>query len=73
MAKAVQSPVLKAAFTQRERETRGQVKRLDRVFKIIGEPARGKTCWGSRQTSNVIGAIRAEYDRFGGVGVSMGN
>ena len=27
-----------------ERETRGQVKRLDRVFKIIGKPARGKTC-----------------------------
>ena len=27
-----------------ERETKGQVKRLDRVFKIIGKPARGKTC-----------------------------
>ena len=44
MAKAAQSPDLKAAFTQHERETRGQVKRLDRVFKIIGKPARGKTC-----------------------------
>ena len=44
MAKAAQSPDLKAAFTQHERETRGQVKRLDRVFKIIGTPARGKTC-----------------------------
>lgn len=32
------------AFTQHERETRAQVKRLDRVFKIIGKPARGKTC-----------------------------
>jgi ferritin-like metal-binding protein YciE len=44
MAKAAQSKELRAAFTQHERETRGQVKRLDRVFKIIGKPARGKTC-----------------------------
>jgi ferritin-like metal-binding protein YciE len=44
MAKAAQSRELRAAFTQHERETKGQVKRLDRVFKIIGKPARGKTC-----------------------------
>jgi len=44
MAKAAQSKELKAAFNQHERETRGQVKRLDRVFKIIGKPSRGKTC-----------------------------
>jgi ferritin-like metal-binding protein YciE len=44
MAKAAQSPDLKAAFTKHERETQGQVTRLDKVFKIIGKPARGKTC-----------------------------
>ena len=44
MAKAAQSKELRAAFTKHERETRGQVKRLERVFKIIGKPARGKTC-----------------------------
>ena len=44
MARAAQSPDLKAAFTKHERETRGQVTRLDKVFKIIGKPARGKTC-----------------------------
>ena len=44
MAKAAQSNDLKQAFTKHERETRGQVKRLDRVFKMIGRPARGKTC-----------------------------
>ena len=44
MAKAAQSKELKAAFTKHERETRGQIKRLDSVFKIIGKPARGKTC-----------------------------
>jgi ferritin-like metal-binding protein YciE len=33
-----------AAFTKHERETQGQVTRLDKIFKIIGKPARGKTC-----------------------------
>ena len=44
MAKAAQSKDLKAAFTKHERETKGQVKRLESIFKIIGKPARGKTC-----------------------------
>jgi ferritin-like metal-binding protein YciE len=44
MAKAAQSADLKAAFTKHERETREQVKRLERVFKIIGKPVKGKTC-----------------------------
>jgi ferritin-like metal-binding protein YciE len=44
MAKAAQSRELKAAFTKHERETRGQVARLEKVFKIIGKPARGKVC-----------------------------
>src|SRR5690349_21967843 len=44
MAKAAQSGDLKAAFTKHERETREQVKRLERVFKIIGKPVKGKTC-----------------------------
>src|ERR1700752_2027340 len=44
MAKAAQSKDLKAAFVKHERETRGQVKRLQGVFKILGKPARAKTC-----------------------------
>jgi ferritin-like metal-binding protein YciE len=44
MAKAAQSRDLKAAFTKHEKETRGHVDRLEKVFKIIGKPARGKTC-----------------------------
>jgi ferritin-like metal-binding protein YciE len=44
MAKAAQSPDLRAAFTKHERETRGQVARLEKVFKIIGKSARGKVC-----------------------------
>lgn len=44
MAKAAQSRELKAAFVKHERETKGQVRRLESVFKILGKPARGKTC-----------------------------
>ena len=44
MAKAAQSKELAAAFNKHFRETQGQVQRLEQVFKIIGKPARGKTC-----------------------------
>ena len=44
MAKAAQSKELAAAFNKHLKETQGQVKRLDQVFKIIGKPARGKPC-----------------------------
>jgi ferritin-like metal-binding protein YciE len=44
MAKAAQSPDLRAAFEKHERETEGQVVRLEQVFALIEEPAKGKTC-----------------------------
>ena len=44
MAKAAQSPKLKAAFEKHERETDGQIDRLEKVFEIIEAPARGKKC-----------------------------
>jgi ferritin-like metal-binding protein YciE len=44
MAKAAQSPDLKAAFEKHEIETEGQVDRLEQVFEIIGAPARAKKC-----------------------------
>lgn len=44
MAKAAQSPDLKAAFEKHEDETEGQVERLQKVFEIIGKKARGKVC-----------------------------
>lgn len=44
MAKAARSKDLKAAFVKHEGETRGQVKRLEGVFKILGKPAKAKTC-----------------------------
>jgi ferritin-like metal-binding protein YciE len=44
MAKAAQSEELQAAFEKHERETKGQVDRLERVFAMIKQPAKGKTC-----------------------------
>ena len=44
MAKAAQSKDLQKAFMKHLRETEGQVRRLNQVFKIIGKAPRGKTC-----------------------------
>src|ERR1700752_3621617 len=44
MAKAAQSPRLKAAFEQHHTETDGQVERLEQVFASIDEAPKGKTC-----------------------------
>lgn len=44
MAKAARSAELKSAFETHRQETEGQVERLERVFEMIGKPARGKTC-----------------------------
>lgn len=44
MAKAAQSPKLKAAFEKHHSETDGQVERLEKIFDLIEETPRGKTC-----------------------------
>jgi ferritin-like metal-binding protein YciE len=44
MAKAANSDQLRAAFEKHRGETEQQVARLEKVFKSIGEEARGKTC-----------------------------
>ena len=46
MAKAAESPELQRAFTNHLRETEGQVQRLERIFKELGQAARGKKCKG---------------------------
>ncbi len=55
MARAAQSPELKAAFEKHKDQTEGQIERLQQVFEIIGKPARGKTC-------DAIEGILAEGD-----------
>jgi ferritin-like metal-binding protein YciE len=44
MAKAAQSPELRAGFEQHKSETEVHVERLEQVFELLGKPARGKTC-----------------------------
>jgi len=44
MARAAQSPDLKAAFEKHKIETEGHLERLTQVFELLGKPARGKTC-----------------------------
>jgi len=44
MAKAAQSQELRAAFEKHRTETEGHVDRLEKVFELLGKPARGKTC-----------------------------
>ena len=44
MAKAAQSPDLKAAFEKHRGETQGHVDRLEQVFAVIGKKPQGKTC-----------------------------
>src|SRR5688500_14609446 len=44
MAKAATNPMLKKAFTSHLEETKGQVKRLDKVGEILGMKLKGKKC-----------------------------
>src|SRR5271165_1465544 len=44
MAKEAASPELKAAFEKHRDETEGHVERLNQIFELMGQPARGKTC-----------------------------
>ena len=48
MAKACDSPDLRAAFEEHLEITRMQVERLEEVFKSLGMAARGKTCEGMK-------------------------
>ena len=61
MANAAQSKDLKKAFTKHLRETEGQVKRLNKVFKIIGKPPRGKTCAAINGITEEGAEIMKEY------------
>jgi len=44
MAEKAQSEDLKAAFEEHLEETKGQVGRLDKIFKMLGSKAEGKEC-----------------------------
>lgn len=44
MAKGAESPKLKKGFEKHLAQTEGQLERLEQVFEIFGQPARGKKC-----------------------------
>jgi ferritin-like metal-binding protein YciE len=44
MAKGAESPKLKKGFEKHLAQTEGHVERLEQVFGIFGQPARGKKC-----------------------------
>ena len=44
LAKGAESPKLKKGFEKHLAQTEGQVERLEQVFEIFGQPARGKKC-----------------------------
>jgi ferritin-like metal-binding protein YciE len=46
MAKAAESAELQQAFTKHLKETEGQIDRLERIFRDLGQAVRGKTCKG---------------------------
>lgn len=46
MAKKAESEELRTAFETHLKETEGQIKRLDRIFEILGKSSSGKTCKG---------------------------
>ena len=48
MAKAAQTPELKKAFETHLKETKGQVKRLDMIFKILKVKKQKKFCKGTK-------------------------
>src|SRR5690348_11986919 len=44
MARATDSDQLRAAFEKHHEETQGQIERLEKIFELLGKPARGKKC-----------------------------
>ena len=44
MANAAEALELRTAFTKHELETEGQVQRLESIFRLIEQPAKGKKC-----------------------------
>ncbi|KFG67466.1 ferritin-like domain-containing protein [Microvirga sp. BSC39] len=44
MAKAAESDELREAFETHREETQGQIERLEKVFEMLGKPARGVQC-----------------------------
>ncbi|HEX3484985.1 MAG TPA: DUF892 family protein [Micropepsaceae bacterium] len=62
MEKAAQSPDLKKAFAKHQKETEGQIKRLEQVFKEIDKKPVGKTCAAIVGITDEGAEIMEEYE-----------
>jgi ferritin-like metal-binding protein YciE len=65
LEKAATDPALKEALSNHLRETEGQVKRLERVFESIDEPAKSKTCAAMKGLVEEGGEATKEKDTKG--------
>jgi ferritin-like metal-binding protein YciE len=63
MARAAEAEDLKAAFEAHRVETEEHVERLQKVFEILGKPARGKTC---EAIEGILGEGEEAMDSFKG-------
>lgn len=63
MAKAAHASELRVAFQEHEKQTREHVRRLEQVFKIIGEKAKGKTCDAINGITDEGAEIMKEYKK----------
>lgn len=61
MAKAAQSKQLTAAFLKHQKETAGQIKRLEGVFKILGKKPAAKKCDAIMGITKEGAEIMSEY------------
>ena len=61
MAKGASGEEVKAAFQKHLAETETQVERLDQVFELIGEAAKGKTCPAIDRIIEEVAEILTEY------------
>ena len=62
MAKAAQSPELRAAFEEHLEQTKEQIKRLDEIFESIGESMKKKTCKGMKGLIDEGNEMAKEFD-----------
>jgi ferritin-like metal-binding protein YciE len=61
MAKAANSDQLRQAFEKHHDETEGQIERLEKIFDLLGKPARGKKCDAIEGILDESKEIMAEY------------
>jgi ferritin-like metal-binding protein YciE len=60
MARAASSDDLRGGFEEHLKQTEGQVKRLERIFKSLGENPKGKKCAGMEGLINEGSAVMEE-------------